>query len=190
MVKADGDVKAITRRLEKEGKIRIEELPTVGATYLWTGGPVQVVAARGVTPAPGPTADPVTPEESAAGVTEASPGPRRGVTPKARGRKLRAERTEKVATVTAPENVSLLRTESGREVLCLGRRRRAGGAALPGDRDLRDGFSCEKIGPLLGIFPSQAHRLRASPKARPRKMPQDRRSPFPGAERYGFYGRV
>jgi len=110
MVKAGGDVKAIAARLDKERKIRIHDNRSGGATCLWTGGPVAVAAAGGVTPAPGPPAAPVT--------------------PKARERKLRG--------------------------------------------DL----------PLPSASPS------ASQKVRPRKMPQDRRSPFPGAERYGFYGRV
>ena len=98
---SSGDVKAIAARLEKAGRIRIEEKPTGGAVHVWTGGPVTVGASAGVTPAPSGSAPGVTPAKGRAGVTEASPGPRRGVTPKLRGRKLRLDRAEKIERATA-----------------------------------------------------------------------------------------
>ena len=101
-----GDVKAIAARLAKEEKIRIDELPTGGATYLWTGGPVQVAAAaKGVTPAPAADPGTVTPKKPAPGVTKASPGPRRGVTPKEKQElEILMDRAMEIEKLSVPSN--------------------------------------------------------------------------------------
>ena len=105
MVKAGGDVKAIAARLDKERKIRIHDNRSGGATCLWTGGPVAVATAGGVTPAQGPAAAPVTPEKHRGKVTRSRPGPRRGVTPKEKQElEILMDRAMEIEKLSVPSN--------------------------------------------------------------------------------------